>query len=375
MKIGIKLLVCAVLSLSIGIAFASPLLVSELSIRPWVRQVEGQKAEFNVKVAFANFTIQNGSKPVTTNDGPAVSYFVVLNVTNPSDIGAKLWNVEFTAAEKISNISESWSGVVNTIGGNGYFAEGAWVDCIWYNVTLVTGDWSVIDKGNNTGFEPYWIEGVQLLDTYVNGKLDATYMNMNGTWADVTGRINVTRSEQICFSLKRTVVREDHTFANPMPSNDTLGNATDVAKNSTLVVVNGNVTVYFGGDTEPTGIGARSVTYVGEGLFDNYWKPHESRLIVLQGTRDFIKYACDPDGLDALRSGNITLQTRATNFADGVITLANGTWVDTEYIATELKQVQLTQNGDSYIYNTILAENQMFQPDQWGAEVFIKPRS
>ncbi len=52
----LTMVLCAVLSLTVGIACAAPLLVSELSIRPWTIQVAGVKAEFNIDVVYANFT-------------------------------------------------------------------------------------------------------------------------------------------------------------------------------------------------------------------------------------------------------------------------------------------------------------------------------
>ena len=37
--------------------------------------------------------------------------------------------------------------------------------------------------------EGYWMEGVQLMDKAADGTVTNMYMNMNGTWVDVTGRI------------------------------------------------------------------------------------------------------------------------------------------------------------------------------------------
>lgn len=74
------------LSLTVGIACASPLLVTELNIRPWINQVQGVTAQFEVKVVYANFTLQNGDKPVTQDSGPTISYFAVVNITNLSNL-------------------------------------------------------------------------------------------------------------------------------------------------------------------------------------------------------------------------------------------------------------------------------------------------
>jgi hypothetical protein len=360
MKHQAKLILFGILSLTIGVAFASPLLVSELNIKPFIKHIQGNTADLRVNVVYANFTILNGSKPVSENDGPAVSYYVVLNVTNLSDIGAKLFDVNFSAATKIANASTS-SFLTNAVSGSGYEVEGAWVDGVWYNVTYVTGDYPTIDRDgniiespwqNSSWLEPYWMEGVQILDTYANGTLTATYMNMNGTWTNVTGRINFTRPEGTspfsnAVSISNTVVNEWHVFQTLMPVNTT--------------------------DSEATGNIEPKYTWVGDGLFDNYWAPHQSRLIVLQGIRHIMKPWANAEALDTLKSGSITLQTRVGNF-NITVEIVNNTVADTWLYATERKQVQLTQNGDSYIYNTILGENQIFITDQYGVEVFIETR-
>jgi hypothetical protein len=367
MKHQAKLILFGILSLSIGVAFASPLLVSELNIIPFIKHVQGPTADFSVNVAYANFTIINGSKPVSENDGPAIAYYVVLNVTNLSGIGATLIEVNFIAAEKITMTSSAiFFGT-----GTGYQVEGAWVDGVWYNVTYVTGEYptiasdgSIIEHSllNSSWFTPYWMEGVRIVDMYDdNCTLTATYMDMNGTWTNVTGRINFTRPEGtgISFSINNAVVRELHVFQALMPSNTT---TTDTFSNGTST------------DSKMREFINRKDTWVGDGLFNNYWAPHQSRLIVLQGTYDIIKPWVDAQAIDTLKSGSVTLQTRLLNGANITVKVVNGTVMDTWSYATECKQVQLTQNGDSYIYNAILGENQIFLTDQYGVEVFIETR-
>ena len=53
----------------------------------------------------------------------------------------------------------------------------------------------------------------------------------------------------------------------------------------------------------------------------------------------------------------------------------NGTYLNTFSTATELKEVQVAKTADGYLYNIVLGENQIFQPDPFNVEVFIKPRS
>ncbi|MCW4045836.1 MAG: hypothetical protein NWE94_10015 [Candidatus Bathyarchaeota archaeon] len=239
MKHQAKLVLFGFLSLTIGVAFASPLLVAELDIKPFIRHVQGPTADFSVDVVYANFTIINGSKPVSKSDGPAIAYYVVLNVTNLSDISAALIEANFIAAEKIT--AESSVMLYGT--GTGYEVEGAWVDGVWYNVTYVTSEYptiasdgSIIEHSllNSSWFTPYWMEGVRIMDMYdENCTLTATYMDMNGTWTNVTGRINFTRPEWtgIGYLVSNTVVRELHAFQ-AMPSNTTAIDTSTYSKNA-----------------------------------------------------------------------------------------------------------------------------------------------
>ena len=79
--------------------------------------------------------------------------------------------------------------------------------------------------------------------------------------------------------------------------------------------------------------------------------------------------------IDVLKTGTVMFKTQTFNNADYETPIVNNTIEDTWSYATEIKQVHLTQSGDSYVYNSGLLQNQMFQPDQWGIEVFIEPRS
>ena len=375
MKIAVKLLVSAILSLSIGVAFASPLLVSELEIRPWVTHVQGPTAEFAVDAVYAKFTVLNSSKPVTAEDGPAIEYYVVLNITNTANIRAKLIDVNFIAAEKITNTT-SMPFFTNSTSGTGYEVEGAWVDGIWYNVTYFDGYYPTVDRDgsimempwqNDTVLKPHWIEGVQILDNYVNGILTKTFMNMNGTWTDVTGRIDFTRPEGTMpssgVSVSNEVVGEMHIFQSILPNSTSTTYTITSANGTAITVREGNIlsdTVY---------------TLIGDGFFDSYWEPHESRLIVLQGTRQIVKPWADTKAIDALAAGSLTFQTRTFNAADRTRAADNRTAEDTWSYATQIKQVLLIQNGDTYLYNSVLGENEIFQTGPFGVEVFIKPRS
>lgn len=57
MQIGVKMLIASVLSLLVGIAFTSPLLYSNLDIKPFPKVPEGPKAKFSVDIVYANFNL------------------------------------------------------------------------------------------------------------------------------------------------------------------------------------------------------------------------------------------------------------------------------------------------------------------------------
>jgi hypothetical protein len=90
MKFGIKLIIIAVLALTVGIAFASPLLYENLVVKPFPRIPEGPKADFRVDVVYANFSVQEHASTKSSGDTSLsiVTYDVVLNVTNLSDLQA-----------------------------------------------------------------------------------------------------------------------------------------------------------------------------------------------------------------------------------------------------------------------------------------------
>ena len=353
MKFALKLIVFAVLSFSIGIACASPLLVSELNIRPWITHVQGPTAKMDVEVVYANFTLQNANNPISEVTGPTISYFVVVNVTNPSDLGATLLRVDFLAAQKIINNSGVFPG---DIGGSSWDAKGAWVDGIWYNLTWVDIGSPSLDENGSMYWVPmpsgqsYWMEGVQIYDRYVNGSLTNTYLNMNGTWTDVTGKIVVERPKQGSnFSADGVVANQMNTFENVA--------SREYASN---------------GSASDPALGAMQMKYhlVGEGFFDNYWEPHQSRLFVISGSWDVRKPFADNAAVTALQSGNIMLKTDVMNFIVNKSGFVNNTVTDTSSFVTELKQVHIAQIENSYVYTTL--QNPTFQIDKWGMEAFLK---
>ena len=85
------MLIAAIFSLSIGVAFASPLIINDLIV-PFRRVPQGPTADFGIDVVYANFAVQEPANSETSGVSslPQVSYRVVLNITNYSDIPAEL---------------------------------------------------------------------------------------------------------------------------------------------------------------------------------------------------------------------------------------------------------------------------------------------
>jgi hypothetical protein len=143
MNFGVKLIIIAVLALTVGVAFASPLLYENLVVKPFPRIPEGPKADFSVEVVYANFSVQEHTS--TDSSGgvplPIVTYDVVLNVTNLSDLRAIVGRLDLTAAEEVTFVPSIVGGFSASAGGgrsgggaNG-FVEGVWLDDEWVNVT------------------------------------------------------------------------------------------------------------------------------------------------------------------------------------------------------------------------------------------------
>lgn len=347
MKIGTNLILLGILSMLIGTAFASPLLLSELEILPGPYLPKGPKAEFSVNVVYANFSIQDNPNitelpfPFSETDSDpgklsSISYFVVLNITNHSDVYAVLLGADFRAAGEIH--TDGVSGAKGTHGGK-WWAEGVWLDGEWVNVTLFPST----QLENGTVIEAYLQEGVYLLDEYSNAdnSLLSTQMYINGSWVDVTGRINVTRNDDQNYSIaigSDFIASSCYTFIGRRDDYNTTNNPFDWK--------------YIQSGPED---------------FDNIWAPHQSRLIALPGTQILTKSA---DGIKVLKTGNLTIHAMIRNYVP-----LNDTALDTLSWAKELKPIQLEITENGYIYNTILSENQMFVMDSFGVEVFIEPRN
>lgn len=338
-----KIVIAAVLSLSTGVAFASPLFVSHMFVVPLPYVPEGPKADFSIDLIYANFAVQptNPNTPLPEwynknrdGDPSSISYNVVLNVTNNSNETALIDMFYICAANstvKGSTIIKD-STTVGTV-------EGVWLDGKWVNATWIP----LVQSSSNIGIVGYWREGVDIKETYTNGTLSSTSMRINGKWVDVTGRINVPGQSSEAPLNNVTVM-------------------TGIIAAETLRFVSPQHKY-----TESEwGYYADIKLPVGPGKFSNYWSPHESRLIMLNGT-----LLSSPATVEYLKADKTFVRIQAsTKLANNYI---NGTYVDTSLLTGSLYQIKLEPiNGSYYEYNMALGENQVFQPDKFGVEVFIK---
>jgi hypothetical protein len=384
MKFGIKLIIIASLALTVGVAFASPLLYENLVVRPFPRIPQGPKADFGVDIVYANFRVQEPLHGETSDalSFPQISYDVVLNITNYSDIAAKLGSVNFAAAQNITLLkgalegaSAISSGEGNSGGHFGTVIEGVWLDNEWLNVTWIRGvhpdgldevmssPWGSGDTVRYVGAMPtvipslpanasetgYWIEGVPIKQYYYFNSSASTLqlwdtIYVNGTWVNVTGRIRIEHPVISILGFG-TIIQATTNFP---PRNAFNGNQPS---------------------DETIGPYVKSTVWSGEDDFNNTWAPHQSRLIELTGTVT----VATVDLLNGFKAGKISVYAATNNYIyDKPV---NGTFYDTSSLMTQLKSISVEKTADGYLYNAILSENQIFQPDQFGVEVFIKPRS
>jgi len=412
MKIGTNMILLGILSMLIGTVFASPLLISELDIVPFWTIPDGPKADLSINVAYANFAIQeNPSEKVQNGSNqPILDYYVVLNVTNHSDIPTTIFNLEVVTAKDIAVVPSALGGrffgttVAGNTGGNffgpteGYAGhvsaarvEGVWLDGEWINATWVPEGglaeiWNSEDifppkdiediwqphfyspgavakyskpfseyrgtMSNNTMYYSYsgtvfsleggnyWIEGVPLKEYIANNEVKSTIVYYNGSWVDVTDRVEI--KERPYVTTTDTLAYLEHCYG----------------RRQGIVYTNS------GGSTAVSSVSASFGVLPGG--FDNTWEPHESRLILLTGSVGVAS------GKESLNNGEIAIYAGAKNYAGDDI--VNATFVNTKSSATEHKTVPLEVTEDGYIYNEILADDQMFVTDSSGIEVFIEPR-
>lgn len=365
MKIGANLILFGLLSLLVGTAFASPLLISELELRHYsTRLPKGPTADISASIVYTNFSV--GETSVVYNKNVTdLSYFVVLNITNNSDEWAAVDWINFDAAEKITQglSSDSIFAGENWTSSVGWESEGAWVDGEWYNLTWIPEGWR-----EPTG-EGYWMEGVQLKDKAVGsavaGNVTNIYMNMNGTWVDVTGRIqwidyegNVVdkHSERVnCLASISGVFFSEMKLLCHGGIGSTM---TSVSEDGTVEVIENPETIHSALTTNVTA------------EFNNLWAPHQSRLIAISTNRRIISDYVEPSRLEQLETTPVYLRASVHHHLNSSLGV-----YDTSADIDEIKQVQFEITDDGYTYNAILSDDEMFVMDSFGVEVFIEPRN
>jgi len=377
----------AVLALTAGIAFASPLAILPLNVKPFPNVPQGRKADFSVDIVYAIFGGYGnlGNQSLSTapygyngTDGlngtepyqPGQTYMVVLNVTNLSDIAANISEVGFAAAPDIRIVPSALGGFSFSIGAGlgvdfGGVVKGVWLDNKWVNVTWIpdkdypdnlirvvtpshSTETAVPELPANASEEGTWIEGVPIAEYYNSTALTSTSIYINGSWVDVTGRVRADPEQP-------TVMATD-TLANQiLPFNGehyrNVGNASvgPTTEMPSWQMYNGN--------------GPTTIWPLKTDGFNSTWAPHQSRLIVLNGTLQV-------GGI--LEAGKITLYATASTYVNDW--LVNGKYYDTITMSTWLNQIQLENTSNGYLYNTVLGENQQFQFDQYGVEAFVEPK-
>jgi hypothetical protein len=336
-----------IISISVGIIATTPLIVAELNIRPWITHIQGSTAPFNIEVVYGNFTIADPDTPITQKSGPTIDYYTVINATNPSEYRAFLSFATLFVAQNVqSTISETPLMDFFTSAGEGGEAKGAWVDGVYYNVTLTIPYPRIDSNGIITqdtenelaSFYYQWIEGVQYYkhtikeDTGIN---TYTYLNMNGTWVDVTGRVTIDKTE----TEYGPTYRVNGGFVNQHV--DYLGSGSKASK-----------------DNE----------------YNCFFASGESRLLVISGSVDVRSdLAGDINPVELIQSGIVQTLVQVVSHIDIDPIGENNTFIDTFADTSEIQELNLTRVGNSYIYNTVLSDNQMFQLDRYGFEVFIVP--
>jgi hypothetical protein len=378
-----KFIICLILSISLGIAATTPLLMAELTVKPWITRIQGPTAPFNIEVVYANFTLTDLDAPITQTSGPIIDYCFVVNVTNPSEYRTMLFNTYLLAAQEVQSFPGRSSRIAyyeGLVGGGGE-AKGAWVDGVYYNLTQFM-PWPYLNSDGTISQDPpsqlakstdevtdvryyQWVEGVQYYTTSVNDGTSInnyTYLNMNGTWVDVTGRITIDEIEpeyKPVYSGTGSIITRNIFYTGSghvnMASKDNEYNRFFAPGESRLLIISGRT------------------------VLKSNWLP----MIPIEdmpfasvssvGEWDWTKSEGFINPVDVIQSGIVQMLTQVETYVDLDPVGEPNTYTDMRAKASEVQELILTRVGNSYIYNTVLSDNQMFQLDQYGLEVFIVP--
>jgi hypothetical protein len=400
MKKSLSLVLIAILAFGFGIAYAAPMLIAPIDVQLYPQVTEGPKAKFSIDVVYAEFAY--------TSDKTKINYDVVLNVTNMADTPATLYDITFAAAQTVT-VQDSilggtiydngWTSASKHFGAivNGVYLDGDWVNTTWIpnfydeingtqtkvpyplclyritqaslyggissgpltpdNVAVYSADHTVNGtipelpvNASDTGI---WFEGVPIAEYYdYQGNPLITMMYINGAWVDVTDRVTVDSA--------KPMVTASGMLVNQVLS---LGEQPYRNMNSTVGPV---VSLPTWGDW---GVGGSYYWFPWDWAsqpFNSTFAPHESRLIRLNNVQQ-------PSSLSSLESGNITLYASASNYI--INKPINGTYLNTVSTTTQIKQLQLQQTDDRYLYNAILSDSQVFKQGNSRLEVTVAPRT
>ena len=434
MRTSVKLIIVAFLALCIGVAYASPMLLTPINVQPYPRVPEGPKAQFNVDVVYANFNTtdfqytspfynQDGSINHTeTNPATNITYSVVLNITNPSDQPATLYEVSFAAARDVKVQSSILGG---TILGSGYtpsdpymaaqhfggFVDGVYLDSKWVNVTWIP---DVYFNPNDTTPVPYpmnliWLTQARMLDprssnqsAIISGPLNPYEIRdfsadhkINGTIPDLPANASSTGTWFEGVPIAEYYTLDGTQLVTEMYINgawvDVTGRVTANNQQPILTITDTLVNEVRTVAAQPylnMNATAGPVTSLpkwgswgtGQALFvfpwnwskwnfNNTFAPHESKLIEFNHTQ-----MASPSlpGIEVLQTGNLTLYASASNYLSNKP--INGTFINTASTTTQVTQLHLEQTPDGYVYKGVLGDNQTFQQIN-SIEVKIVPRT
>ncbi|MCL2477029.1 hypothetical protein [Candidatus Bathycorpusculum sp.] len=250
MKFGYKIIFVAVLALLSGIAFTAPLLIFPIDIVSYPHVPQGPKADFSIELVYADFSLNSWTQDIPLSQFVVnytdrslylenitqstkytdITYTVVANITNLSDLTAHMYETTFAAAQKISieptilggvyfgsgDSRDSQTRFENAVPGviylDDYFggvdprgsqtsfggvAPGVYLDGKWVNTTWIPGkdypynlfpimdsqhalNSSVPKLPQNASEIGTWIEGVPIAEYYDPTYLAATHMYING---------------------------------------------------------------------------------------------------------------------------------------------------------------------------------------------------
>ena len=434
MKTRSKFILIAILSLLAGSAFATPLLLSELNIIPFWTMPEGPKADLGVKVAYTNFTIQNYLSNPDNDTGDfsktSLEYYIVLNITNHSNIPAKVSNFGFAGVGNTTVTPSALGGfhVVNkdSSGYSGSFifsgpaeaylghvgtgrVEGLWLDGEWINTTSVPeGGLQEIWLSENI-FPPKDLEGIWEYNWYPHESINLIrkaisehpdrdilplvayggtksnelkqYYTRRGTIFTYEGGNylieGVPLREYISDNeVKATVIYYDGSWIDATGRVELEEKPFVFAEDLLMQAqfgfygdnpdVGENSSFPVGSYTDSSSVDSFSLKFIYD--FDNAWGPYESRLVLLSGSVE-IGNSWDSDRL--LRDNEITVYMELVSYATENV--VNGVKVNTRSISTELFPINLERNHNSYIYDSLSLADSDYSSifDLFDVEVFV----